>query len=141
MRKPLVVMFGIGAIVACSAPTSLCGCSPRELRASALIFGAISTSAGAPLRSALLNARGARGSCPGRGPAGAVSFVSFGTDSTGRYRLVVGLQNPATDSICVQVVAQRSAKAMSDTLVSAAVTLEARDLEPLDSARLDFRFP
>ena len=139
MRMPLVVLLGIGVVVACSTPTSVCGCSPRE-SARALVFGTVQAAGDIAVRGALINARSTRGRCPARSPAVDGGYGTP-TDSTGRYKVYIAPGAPAGDTICVQLVAYRSASERMDTLVSSAATLQVRDGPPYDSTRIDFRFP
>ena len=140
MRTPLVVLVGIAVIVACASPTSVCGCSPAE-PAGALVVGTVRTSEDSLVRGALLSTRFSLGSCQGRGPATTVGAAPMPSDSTGRYRVSIVFGAPAPDTICVQVVAYRSATMRRDTLVSQVVPVAVRAFPPYDSTRIDFRFP
>jgi hypothetical protein len=139
MRMSLVAVLGVGVVVACTTPTSVCGCSPNQA-ARALVLGTVRASGDIALRDALISARSTRGSCPARNPLVDAGF-STPTDSTGRYTVYVAPGAPAGDTLCVQVVVYRSASARMDTLVSSAANLQVRDGPPYDSARIDFRFP
>ena len=140
MRIPFLVSLGIGVIAACTTPTGLCGCSPPP-PPSALVVGTVRTTGGAPLRDAIVSATGKRGSCPGSGPAVAADYGALPSDSAGRYRIFVALGSTALDSMCVQLIARRSAIASTDTLAAPLVALQLRTTLPYDSTRVDFTFP
>lgn len=135
MRTPLVTSLALGVAVACSTPTSVCGCSPALTVA--VVFGRISTSGDTPLRGALIRVNRTVGACPRRGEALDGGFGETQSDSTGQYRIFVAA---GADTVCVQAIAFRSASARTDSLVSSATTLALRVGPPLDSARSDFLF-
>ena len=136
MRTPLVVSIALGVFVACTTPTSVCGCSPRE--PVAIVFGRIWVSGDRPLGGALIRASRTAGPCPGRGAAFDGGFGETSSDSSGYYRrLVAG----GGDSVCVQMIAYRSVSARMDSLVSSSKTLSLRIGTLQDSTQIDFRFP
>ncbi len=140
MRMPMFVLLGTGVILACTSPTSLCGCSPLPYP-NAIVVGTVRTSAEAPVSGVLVSARSSRGRCPVGSQSTTVGLVSMPTDATGRYRLGVGGLGATVDSICVQVYARRSTSARADTLFSAMVPMQLRVDPPYDSTLVDLRFP
>ena len=141
MRMPVVVLFAIGVIVACSSPTSVCGCSPYPT-ISVLVVGTVRAANDSPLGGALIRVRGTPGSCLGSRQATAAGDTSSITsDSAGRYRLLLTRSNATFVNSCVQLTARRSALATAATLASVAVSVTLRRDPPFDSTRIDFPFP
>jgi hypothetical protein len=137
VRTRLLVSLTFGVFVACSMPTSVCGCtSPPP---SAIVVGTMWASAGRPLRGGIIRVRQILGTCPGRAAALDEGSGASQSDSTGRYRTFIRGNN--VDTVCVHVVAYRSVSAQTDSLVSLPATLALKLGRNLDSARIDFRFP
>jgi hypothetical protein len=139
MRIPRVPLFGIGLVVACSWPTTSCGCSPIEYPR-ALVVGTVRGPGEIALRGVTTRARTALGSCSPLSRLVGPGYFEL-TDSTGAYRRSVQAVVANGDTICVQMIAVRSTGAQSDSIVSPAVNLQLRSDSPYDSTRLDFRFP
>ena len=140
MRKPHVLAFAIGVIVACSSPTSGCGCSPPP-QARVLVFGTVRTASESPVSGARISLRGVLGPCSVGGQITIRAEAAMPSDSAGNYRFPLAPAASGLDSVCVQLVARRSSMANADTIVSAAAALGVRyDRQP-DSTRIDFRFP
>ena len=137
MRTPLLVSLTFGVVVACSTPTSVCGCtSPPP---SAIVVGTMWASGDRLLRGGIIRARQTLGTCPGRGAALDQGSGASPSDSTGRYRAFI--RGSDVDTVCVRVVAYRSVSARMDSLVSSPTTLALKLGRNLDSTRIDFRFP
>jgi hypothetical protein len=136
MRMPLFLTLALGLVVACSTPTSACGCSPAE--PVGIVYGTIAAAAETPLRGAEIRVRKTAGTCPGRGASASVDWEKATSDTTGQYRIVVG---GGTDTLCVQLIAYRGATARTDSLISSTRTLPLKVGLPHDSTRVDFRFP
>lgn len=136
MRMQLVVFAALGVNVACTTPTSLCGCPHGA--ALAVVYGRISASGDTPLSGALIKASATSGTCPGRGLAFEGGFGETRSDATGTYRLLV---SGGADTICAKITADRSASARIDSLVSLPATLVIGSGLSRDSARVDLRFP
>ena len=139
MRSPVPAMLAIGLIAACSMPTSVCGCSPPP-PASAVVYGTILTAADSVVRGAVLRAAISHGTCPGTGQPFVADFGTAPIDATGRYRFEVSWGVP-TDTTCVRVTARRLLAGATDSVVAAPVSLAMRFERPLDSTRVDIRFP
>ncbi len=125
--------FLVGAVIglACGSPTDGCGCPPTPL--SAVVFGQVKTTAGAPVAHASVFAYIARaGDCSGRD-------ASDGVDETrgdGTYTVgIAGVEETESTCVLVRVRAPLGSALLDapDTTVTLAIRLTA----PIDSARVD----
>jgi hypothetical protein len=120
--------------LSCGAPTDGCGCPPAV--ASAMVFGRLSTTSGAPVEKAMVFAYVANdGGCVRHADANGVEE----TAADGSYRVGFVNVNP-TDPTCVLIAFRAPNGSTLRPPPDTTVTLAFRYSAPIDSARVDATF-
>ena len=127
-------------VVACSVPTDVCGCPPT-LPWLVRVSGSVASASAASASGIQIAATAVRGACPVSPNAPEIRLPVSGplVDSTGLVRNWLAGAGP--DTACIRVVARRTVAGRLDSLVSPRVTTVFRQNDPLDSIRVEFRFP
>ena len=139
MRASAVALTAL-LVMACSIPTDVCGCPPT-LPWMVRVTGTVTSASAIYSSSTDIGATSARGACPAPANARETRLQVSGplVDSTGRIRNWLAGAGP--DTVCIRVVARRTVAGRIDTVLSPRATVVFRQNDPLDSLRIDFRFP
>ena len=137
-KAPVSRALGLTLIVvACTSPTSSCGCSPVPPSVEAV--GTVRTVAGVPVTTAILSVAGTLGNCSVTGSRVTFSSLGYSIDATGKYRALIIPSEP--DSICVKITARRDANAGADSVVSSGFSFAVGRLPRPDTVVVNLTFP
>ena len=129
--RTLAILSLAGVMEACIFVTDTCACT--KVPPTSIVFGNVTTAAGAPAASAIVTVTVRERSC-----SGAVSEHNTLADDDGFYRLAM-LTLTSSDTACLAVVARDVNAPPGQTVTASA--LVAVNASPPDSVRVNLQLP